>query len=174
MPHRRVADFDAYQLQPPAPIANRSAVVQFDSAASRTANPCNAQAVVGRLRQPARHRQWRDGLISRANRRKSPRHLIMMILEASHTHLYPGHRGKISGVVRIADIGTRHDCVVEFVDGSAAVASIVESGGERRLRVDAYRTAAGTRIAAKHWLVRVEEDTDGLNFRILAKATAER
>lgn len=97
-----------------------------------------------------------------------------MILEASHTHLYPGHRGKISGVARVADIGARRDCVVEFVDGSAAVASIIESGGERRLRVDTYRTAAGTRIGAKHWLVRVEEDSDGLNFRILAKATADR
>jgi hypothetical protein len=97
-----------------------------------------------------------------------------MILAASHTHLYPGHRGKVSGVARVADIGKRRDCVVEFVDGSAAVASIVESGGERQLRVDAYRTAAGTAIAAKHWLLRVEEDTDGLNFRILAKATADR
>ena len=97
-----------------------------------------------------------------------------MILEASHTHLYPGHRGKISGVARVADIGTRRACLVEFVDGSAAVASIVESGSEWRLRVDAYSTAAGTRIAARHWLVRVEEDTDGLNFRILAKASADR
>jgi len=93
-----------------------------------------------------------------------------MILQATHTHLYPGHRGKISGVVRIADIATGRDCVVEFSDGSAAAAVITQAARDWRLRVDAYRTAAGTAIPARHWVLRLDADGNALNFRILARA----
>ncbi len=93
-----------------------------------------------------------------------------MILQATHTHLYSGHRGKISGVARIADIETGRDCVVEFSDGSAATAEITQAARDWRLRVDAYRTAAGTEIPARHWVLRLDADGNALNFRILGRA----
>jgi len=93
-----------------------------------------------------------------------------MILEATHTHLYPGHRGKVSGLAQIADLQTRRDCLVEFSDGSATAASISESGEDWQLRTNAYRTAAGTEITDKRWLVHLEKDGDRFLFRILGKA----
>lgn len=93
-----------------------------------------------------------------------------MILHATNTHFYPGLYGTISGAARIADLGPGSDCVVEFSDGSAATAKFVASARDWRLRVDAYRTAAGTEIPSKHWLMRVDEDGDRLQFRIVAKA----
>jgi len=94
-----------------------------------------------------------------------------MILRATHTHLYPGHRGTISGAVRIADLKKTRDCLVEFVDGSAASANISADGANWLLRVDAYRTAAGTEIPVKRWRLRLHEDGDELQFRVLATAT---
>jgi hypothetical protein len=78
-----------------------------------------------------------------------------MILEATHTHLYPGHRGEVSGLGQIADLQTRRDCLVEFSDGSATAARISESGDGWQLRTNAYRT---------------EKDGDRVLFRILGKA----
>ncbi len=94
-----------------------------------------------------------------------------MILEATHTHLYPGHRGKISGAARIADIPAGGDCLVEFTDGSAAAARISRSGDGWQLDTEAYRTAAGTDIVEKAWRIRFEENDDRVTFRILGKAT---
>ncbi len=93
-----------------------------------------------------------------------------MILEATHTHLYPGHRGKISGLAQIADMQAGGDCLVEFSDGSATPARISKSEDGWQLCTDAYRTAAGTDISAKRWLVCLEEDGDHVEFRILKKA----
>lgn len=93
-----------------------------------------------------------------------------MILEATHTHLYPGHRGKVSGLAKIADLRTRHDCLVEFSDGSATDARISRSGDGWQLYTNAYRTAAGTDIAEKRWLVHLNEDGDRVGFHILEKA----
>ena len=92
-----------------------------------------------------------------------------MILQATHTHLYPGHRGKISGLAQIADIQAGGDCLVEFSDGSAAAARISRSENGWQLDTEAYRTAAGTDIAAKRWLVCVEEDDGRAEFRVLKK-----
>lgn len=94
-----------------------------------------------------------------------------MILQATNTHFYPGHRGTICGVQRIADLETERDAMVEFSDGSAASARIIDTPTDWRLQVDAYLTAAGTEIPAKNWLVRVHQEGDRLKFRILAKAT---
>ena len=93
-----------------------------------------------------------------------------MILEATHTHLYPGHRGRISGLDRIADLSSGMDCLVEFSDGSATPAKVSRSAGDWRLGTDAYRTAAGTNIPARVWLVRLEEDGEAVRFRILRRA----
>jgi len=96
-----------------------------------------------------------------------------MILEATHTHLYPGHKGRISGLQRIADIGSGRDCLIEFSDGSAASARIAPGEHGWLLQANAYRTAAGTDIAEKRWYVRLEEDGDQLGFRILKKTQSQ-
>ena len=94
-----------------------------------------------------------------------------MILHATHTHIYPGHHGTISGILRIADLSTPAACLVEFADGSAAEATIVAAAKDWRLQVDAYRTAAGTEIPGKQWQLRLDENKGQLKFRILARAT---
>ncbi len=92
-----------------------------------------------------------------------------MILEATHTHLYPGHRGKISGLAQIADLQTGGDCLVEFSDGTAAPGRISKAGDDWRLDLAAYRTAAGTEIAVKCWRICLQEDRGRVDFRILEK-----
>jgi len=93
-----------------------------------------------------------------------------MILEATHTHLYPGHRGKISGLAQLADIQTDRDCLIEFSDGSVASARITTSENGWQLRTKPYRTAAGTEIAEKRWYVHLEKDGGQMKFHILDKA----
>ena len=93
-----------------------------------------------------------------------------MILRATHTHLYPGHRGKISGPAQLADLPAGGDSLVEFSDGSATPARISKSATDWLLDTDAYRTAAGTDIAAKKWRLRLEQSGSGIEFRILKPA----
>lgn len=93
-----------------------------------------------------------------------------MILAATHTHLYPGHRGKVSGLEQIVDLQSGRDCLVEFVDGTAAAAAISKAGNDWRLVTDAYRTAAGTDVAKKQWILRLLEVGDRIEFRILKRA----
>ena len=97
----------------------------------------------------------------------SERMLAAMILQATHTHLYPGYRGKVAGLAQVSDLQAGGDCLVEFADGSVAPARISESKDGWQLRTDAYRTAAGTDIAEKCWLVYLAEDGDHVEFRIL-------
>ena len=92
-----------------------------------------------------------------------------MILQATHTHLYPGHRGRISGLAQLADLRSGGDCLVAFSDGSATPARMHKAGNAWLLDTAAYRTAAGTDIAAKRWLVCVEEDDGRAEFRVLKK-----
>jgi len=93
-----------------------------------------------------------------------------MILQATHTHLYPGHRGKVSGLTQVSDVHAGGNCLVEFSDGSVTPASISESEDGWQLHTEAYRTAAGTDIAQKCWLVYLGEDGDQVDFRILKNA----
>lgn len=58
-----------------------------------------------------------------------------------HTHLYPGARGQFIGPA--GDGPAR----VEFSDGTVVLGQL----GPGCLIVPAYRTAAGTAIAAKRW-----------------------
>lgn len=90
-----------------------------------------------------------------------------MILEATHTHLYPGHRGKIPGLSRIAGMQADGDCLVEFSDGSVTPARISKTEEGWQLCTEAYRTAAGTDITEKCWLVYLKEDDGHVEFRIL-------
>ena len=91
-----------------------------------------------------------------------------MILQASHTHLYPGLRGKVSGLAQIDDLEAG-DCLVEFADGSATSARISKSANEWQLCTDAYRTLAGSEISAKHWLISLAQVEDEVGFRIVKK-----
>ena len=90
-----------------------------------------------------------------------------MILRATHTHFYPGHRGTVSGPTRLADLPAGGACVVEFSDGSATLARLKQSGAGWQLRTDAYRTAAGTGIAAKRWRIDLRQSSGRVDFRIL-------
>lgn len=92
-----------------------------------------------------------------------------MILEATHTHLYPGHEGKIPGLAQIAEMQSGGDCLVEFSDGSMTPARITKSENGWQLDTDAYRTAAGTNIPEKRWLVFLREDGGCVEFRILGR-----
>lgn len=82
----------------------------------------------------------------------------MLELEAGHTHLYPGARGRILS-------GAPEDgpATMRFADGEAARGELTRD----ILRLGPHRTAAGTRIAAKAWRITFE----GERFRI---AAAER
>jgi len=96
-----------------------------------------------------------------------------MILQASHTHLYPGHRGRISGPKPIAEVSKGCDCLVEFSDGSAANARISKEKNGWQLKTCAYRTRAGTDIPEKRWSIRLEEDGSQPGFRILGRAKSD-
>ena len=93
-----------------------------------------------------------------------------MILEATHTHLYPGHRGKISGLAQTTDLQAGDDCLVEFSDGSVTPARISKTEDGWQLHTGAYSSAAGTDITEKYWLVYLEEDGGHVEFRILKQA----
>lgn len=97
-----------------------------------------------------------------------------MILEATHTHLYPGHRGKICGLAQIADLNEGCDCLVGFADGSAASARMSRTANGWQLYTDAYRTAAGTVITERLWVVLLQEDNSHIEFHILSKAPGKQ
>ena len=92
-----------------------------------------------------------------------------MILHATHTHLFPGHRGTVTGLKALKDLQTNQHCLVEFADGAAATASISNPGNGWILRVSGYCTAAGTDISEKSWLVKIESGDGELRFLILGK-----
>lgn len=70
----------------------------------------------------------------------------MIELEIGHSHLYPGARGRVS-----SGTGSRGtEAVLRFADGASAAATLDDAV----LRVAAYRTDAGTKIAAKSWRLR--------------------
>ena len=92
-----------------------------------------------------------------------------MLLHATHTHLYPGLEGEISGISGLAGLETGCECLVEFVDGSATCAKISRATDGWQLQTNAYRTRAGTDIAAKRWRVRFDEAGKRIGFRILRR-----
>ena len=93
-----------------------------------------------------------------------------MLLQATHTHLYPGHEGGISGISRLTEMQAECDCLVEFSDGSATCARLSRVNNGWQLHTMAYRSAAGTDIAERRWRVRLEEDGGRVRFRILKRA----
>ena len=95
-----------------------------------------------------------------------------MILQAIHTHLYPGHSGEVSGLAQIDDLQACDECLVEFADGTATAARLSSLEKGWLLETAAYRTAAGTGIEAKRWLVDLEQAGSQVKFRVLKKAAA--
>lgn len=93
-----------------------------------------------------------------------------MILQASHTHLYPGLRGRLSGVAQTADIIPGRECLVEFSDGSATTGRIAQTGSGWQLDAHAYRTRAGTAIGDKSWLLELDRVRGRIEFRVTGKA----
>lgn len=67
----------------------------------------------------------------------------MLELEAGHSHLYPGARGRILGT---------GSGLIRFADGGTATARL--EGGS--LQIGSYRTAAGREIVARTWAIAIE------------------
>lgn len=89
-------------------------------------------------------------------------------LEAQHTHLYPGARGRLHGSPPGAGAGT---CEVAFSDGSLALGSLkMEGPNVAVLETGPYITAAGTAIPVKKWGLEVGEAKNGARpFRVRKK-----
>lgn len=64
----------------------------------------------------------------------------------SHSHAFPGGR-----VVVDDDAKTEPTCLVEFGDGVTVIAEWHPASDAIHLSVPAYRTAKGTRMAARNW-----------------------
>ena len=82
-----------------------------------------------------------------------------LVLRATGSHLYPGAHGSVSGAVAAG----RVPCLVEFADGSAAIATLAPEGRGLSLETEPYTTACGTRIQAKRWRVALGPE----GFRVL-------
>ena len=73
-----------------------------------------------------------------------------MRFEIGHTHAYPGCGVRVPEPPGHAE---NADCLVEFSDGVAVPGSYVVQAEAIVLHVPAYRTARGTRVVAKSWLL---------------------
>ena len=91
---------------------------------------------------------------------------VALVLRAGASHLYPGATGTLSGPAPEAAAA----CLVEFADGGVAFATLVPAEGGHVLATEAYRTARGTRILAKRWVIAVTGDPAERRFRVLRRA----
>lgn len=81
----------------------------------------------------------------------------MTELETTHSHLYPGARGRVLSGAAYGPV------TVSFADG-IRVSGTLEGD---RLTVTAHRTAKGAAIPEKTWTIRIEGDA----FRIFGRIT---
>lgn len=95
-----------------------------------------------------------------------------IVFEASHTHLYPGHEGKVAGTESVSSIPADTTCRVDFADGSVTFGSLTRAGGNWTLDTGPYTTAAGTDMPAKRWRVDIRQESHGLTFRVRRKLPA--
>ena len=96
-----------------------------------------------------------------------------LALKARSTHLYPGAQVVlVGGQIGQTDAPGPIPCLVEFSDGAAAFGDLIAAGPRRvLLALGAYRTVAGTKIAAKYWwLVPGAVAGDGQECRITGPA----
>lgn len=94
-----------------------------------------------------------------------------IVFEASHSHLYPGHEGKVTGMDE-ASARSGGTCRIDFADGGVAFGSLTRAGGDWVLDVGPYATAAGTDIPARRWRLELRRG-EGVTFRIRGKLAAE-
>ncbi|MCB1384604.1 MAG: hypothetical protein KDJ80_01585 [Nitratireductor sp.] len=98
-----------------------------------------------------------------------------VVLEAEHSHFYPGHEGWLDGDMPLPlapaqDLRSR----IAFADG-VMTGGFLSGGAEGRwqLAVDPYVTAAGSRIGAKRWQLAFRQVAGGrIRFRIERKLAA--
>jgi hypothetical protein len=98
-----------------------------------------------------------------------------IVLEAEHTHFYPGHEGAVAGGAPILSRkGERWPSRIVFADGAMAGGMLkCTDDGRWDLEVSPYTTAAGTDIAAKRWQLSFRRHADGrTRFRIERKLAA--
>lgn len=90
-------------------------------------------------------------------------------LDAAHSHLYPGARGRLSG--SLPDDGKNAPCQVIFSDGAMTLGALaMESDGAAVLETGPYTTAAGSDIPAKRWRLEIAvQAADPRPFRVRAK-----
>jgi hypothetical protein len=83
-------------------------------------------------------------------------------LSAHHSHLYPGATGRSDAPLRDGPVA------LTFADGTRAPGTL----DGNRLRLAAHRTAKGTAIAAKTWVIAAAPPgPDGrVVFRVVARA----
>ncbi|MFC2970115.1 hypothetical protein [Acidimangrovimonas pyrenivorans] len=87
----------------------------------------------------------------------------MLELECSHSHLYPGARGRVLAGAPGDGRATDGPVTLAFADGGRAQGTL--SGD--RLSLRPHLTAAGTRVAARAWRIAFEPGAPG--FRITAR-----
>ncbi|MFT4001196.1 MAG: hypothetical protein QM684_13225 [Rhizobium sp.] len=86
-----------------------------------------------------------------------------MRFEIANTHAYPGCR------VRLADEDNADEIVAQFSDGTIAGARYSRDGSATiRLTISPYRTARGTDIAEKSWIL--TPDPKGGGWKIKARS----
>lgn len=75
------------------------------------------------------------------------------------THVYPGCLATVAE--KIVTTGTTEPVIAEFSDGSMATAVIEPLDADKIIiHIDAYSTARRTRIPAKAWRARYDNDQD--------------
>lgn len=91
-----------------------------------------------------------------------------VVLRAANTHLYPGARLAASAPLKR---GAR--VTIEFADLGAAAARVERCGaGAATLAVEVHRTAAGTLVAARRWLLAApdrEGEESGSAWRVVRR-----
>lgn len=92
----------------------------------------------------------------------------VVVLEAGHTHFYPGHEGWLEGDAPALDDGERTlPSRIVFADGTTAGGTLKLAGDGWELEVAPYVTAAGTDIGAKRWSITFRSTPDRrTSFRI--------
>ena len=93
-----------------------------------------------------------------------------ILLEAVNTHLYPGHRGTLSGKTEFLNEDGIVRAGVKFSDGVTigAMLSPTDRSGVWLLVVGPYTNAAKSRIVAKSWEVAIARGEEH-SFRVLRK-----
>lgn len=95
-----------------------------------------------------------------------------IVLEARHTHLYPGLEGLVAGDDAPAPSAGAEGLPsrIAFSDGAMAAGTLKHADGAGwELEVGPYTTAAGTHIAARKWRIAFRRENGRTAFRVERK-----